>query len=568
MSLRSSVLAVVCVPLALTSAVALAQPDKTSIRYEGSAALFNLPGLTIVYPARAGEAGAAARLSAERRAAYLRESWEVDVRVLADRDVSEADRRGHDLLLLGWDNAVLGVEGAARPWRETPEGRLFLDGIDLATGEELLLAHPSPWNPERLLVFLSRIDLELERFNATPLIGSDWAVLRDYLVVQQGNFHEATAWPPVRNLDAEKDHRPELEPWPEQGRSEHITLFHAPGALGEKERAAILAQREAAWREAESRLAPAPPGYRFDLTVYTDLEQKKRRTGVPDPAHGIPRQRELHMTREVAASAGPHEEYHLLARELHGPAYVTALYEGLAFWLEDRVHGASLCVSAGSILDRGASPGITELLDEEDFRGLQRDIGFPAAGLLVAWIVERGGMPALWEAYGLTEVTPTRLAALVDMPVEKLQPSFEATLRACRESAGDEIAFRRALGEAQEAHRVGDHEALVAALGRAVRAKPGEPQVLLDLASARLLAGDYAGAQGDLERLLAAELGEEQRPVEAFAHLQLGRIHDLLGRRDAALAQYRLVLSYPDVAGTHGLAQAGLERPVTPDDLW
>jgi tetratricopeptide (TPR) repeat protein len=419
-----------------------------------------------------------------------------------------------------------------------------------------------------LFVFWSRVDPELERFNATPLIGSDWAVLRDYLVVHQGNFAEGTAWPPRRNPDAERDLRPELEPWPEQARSEHIVLVHAPGALGEEERTAILERREAAWREAEARLAPAPDGYRYRLTVYADGEEKKQRTGVPDPAHGIPRARELHMTHELARAAGPHEEYHLLARELHGPAYITALYEGLAFWLEDRIHGASLCVNAGFILERGRVPALGELLDEEGFRALPREIGFPAAGLLVAWIVERGGMDALWKIHGLTEVEPERLAAQLSLPPGEMQASWEGSLRACRDGVVDEIAFRRALGEAQEAHRIGDHDALVAALERALRARPGDPQLLLDLASARLLAGSYEAARGDLERLLGAALDGELQHVETFAHLQLGRAHDLLGEREAALAQYRRVLGYPDVAGTHELARAGLERPITPDDLW
>ena len=67
----------------------------------------------------------------------------------------------------------------------------------------LLFAHASPFNRERALVFWSRMDPERDRFVVLPFLGSDWAVYRDFLVIEQGMFEAGRKWPPTRNEFAE-----------------------------------------------------------------------------------------------------------------------------------------------------------------------------------------------------------------------------------------------------------------------------------------------------------------------------------------------------------------------------
>jgi hypothetical protein len=46
-----------------------------------------------------------------------------------------------------------------------------------------------------------------------------------------------------------------------------------------------------------------------------------------------------------------------------------------------------------------------------------------------------------------------------------------------------------------------------------------------------------------------------------LAHLQAARAYDLAGKRNDALAQYRIVLGRPDASGAHNGAKQGLKEP-------
>ena len=105
-------------------------------------------------------------------------------------------------------------------------------------------------------------------------------------------------------------------------------------------------------------------------------------------------------------------------------------------------------------------------------------------------------------------------------------------------------------------------------LKRALSMQPGQPRALYGLAVASLLQGDAERARGLFEQVVtgASSTGgaaAHSDPVAlAWSHVYLGRMHDLDGDRDQALADYRAALAVSGVpeearsAAQHGIQQS------------
>jgi len=78
--------------------------------------------------------------------------------------------------------------------------------------------------------------------------------------------------------------------------------------------------------------------------------------------------------------------------------------------------------------------------------------------------------------------------------------------------------------------------------------------------------GEVLLTAGEQERaakeFLAATKAERAEPsLVTMAHLYAARAYDLAGKRDDALAQYREVLTRPDIYAAHDEAKKGLRQP-------
>ena len=375
-------------------------------KYPGWVLLYRVPDLTIVYPAASGEEADTNRLSAERRAATLRALTKAKVEVVTDAALTETQRQGH-LLLLGWNNRILTADGRERPFRHGRDaGTRFAGLVEPDASVDLLFLTRSPWNAERWMFFWSRIDPELEMFQSLPAVGSDWAMVDGFRIVRQGMFKPDGAWPPVRDEDAEADHAEaifEVDKGFVQLRSERYTINYDPAKTPEPDLKKIAASREAALSRAAKELGAPGVDFRVSSFVYPDEAAKLTVTGIGGPAHAIPRERELHMTREAAMTASEHEEIHLVARATLGPCYLNVLYEGLALARQGSVGDAPLDLVAAAVLERNAWPSVSEILDDGAARKLDDGRLLPAAALLLQWVEGVGGKTALAKVMGLRE---------------------------------------------------------------------------------------------------------------------------------------------------------------------
>lgn len=519
-----------------------AVPTDPKPAYSGAANLYSQDHVTIVYPS--GGDAEVNRASAERRASFLRHNHAMKADVAADTEVT-AEQLAGNLLLLGWENRLLGTKEAPSLFQRSGGHLAFLGFIPVAEGEDLLFAYRSPYNAKSTLVFWSRIDPELDRMLVLPFLGSDWAIYRDFKVIAQGSFASGDDWPPARNPIAEKQHTDLGHPRPATARSEHYTLHYSQEALDADKASAILRTREEALATAIERLGDPGEDFHIQLHVYENNETKEHLAGVPWAYHSFPSRLESHMTISRARSSDPAEEIHLLAARLFGDCRSTVMYEGLAVALAEPFEHSDLPAFAALLVQGENVPSVDDLLDEEKFRALfNRQVGLPASGLLVSWILSEGGMEAVQAAY--TASPPS------------LEGDFEGWVENVAAGAERELAFRQAVGESQQRYDRGDHEGAAEALIQALEAKPDDAETLYKLAMILLRAGKKGKAEKRFLRLVELQAAPGQSRYIIFAHYQLGKLYDGRGKLQKARLHYLAMLEMPDEYGAHRKAREAL----------
>jgi tetratricopeptide (TPR) repeat protein len=128
------------------------------------------------------------------------------------------------------------------------------------------------------------------------------------------------------------------------------------------------------------------------------------------------------------------------------------------------------------------------------------------------------------------------------------------------------------LEQGNDAIAAGDVSGATIAFGRVLQQAPGSMPATYGLAVAALLKGDAEAARQLFEQVTAsaanppvcgggASKGSTQDPsIVAWAHVYLGRIHDIEGEREQAVGEYRAALAIgriPEAAKT--AAEQGLQ---------
>jgi tetratricopeptide (TPR) repeat protein len=185
----------------------------------------------------------------------------------------------------------------------------------------------------------------------------------------------------------------------------------------------------------------------------------------------------------------------------------------------------------------------------------------------MTWILETYGPAGVQKIYGWGEGGVAAFATALGTDESALAASLAAWAGAKAVAQRSELDFLDAEDDARAKQTASDWVGMAAALKKALVAKPGDPQTLFNLASAQMRAGDYAGAEATLKKLLGQTLPPTASRFVVFGHYQLGRVYDLAGRRADALAEYDAVLALPDDHGAHDLARERKLSPATKAQL-
>lgn len=534
----------------------------------GFSTIYELESMTVVYPSLPEKERSRNRSSAMRRADLLEANYGIAVSVVSDDDIGAEELAGH-LLVLGWNNRVVVSNGHPWPVKTLENGFDFL-GITASEEEaDLAFYHTSPWNSEKKLAFWSRIDPEADRARILPSSGSDWVVILGFQTLAQGNFEKGDTWPPVRNRGAEADHRAMIakrEAELTTHSSSHYNIRYNPKSFGEQDVMRFADAREEAFAKAVGFLGDPGDNFRIDLRVYEDLDDKAALSEVRGPVHSVARDRQMHMTQRYARSTSAHEEIHIIARALIGPSFSTAIYEGLSFSFERTIQRKDLDLHAAIMVEQANLPRLADLLHEERLRALPREIANPASGLMVSWLRSFADQETFAAVYTSEDFSLESMGRTLGVEPETLERSFVMYVSQLAGKAKLEMAYLKAMAAARDHHLAGDYAGLADSLMRALEAKPGDPETTFNLAAAQMRIGEYAEAERNLEKVLRSDLPPDHN-LTVFGYFQMGRVLDLQGRREEALAMYRKVLDLPDLHNSHRSASELIETPFTKDRL-
>jgi hypothetical protein len=165
---------------------------------------------------------------------------------------------------------------------------------------------------------------------------------------------------------------------------------------------------EAACERAFSRIeeiagaVPQPGGeqLRIDCYLYPSLEEKVRVTDNGAIAHRVEWAEAIHVAWVDGAEAALGREFFkLVDAKAHGKVYTPLIRDGLAAYAGRTWAGMPLREAAGDLLDRKVLPRLDMLTDAAMFMQLDERISQPAAGSLIALLVDETGVGRVRELY-------------------------------------------------------------------------------------------------------------------------------------------------------------------------
>ncbi|HEY4580020.1 MAG TPA: tetratricopeptide repeat protein [Candidatus Acidoferrales bacterium] len=146
----------------------------------------------------------------------------------------------------------------------------------------------------------------------------------------------------------------------------------------------------------------------------------------------------------------------------------------------------------------------------------------------------------------------------------RFAPASDLPVAAAARPATPSSELDQALADGDRLTAARDAAGAAAAYERALSIAPGDPRALYGFAVASVLLGQGERAYDLFTQVVSAESGADPAtrpdPVTlAWAHVYLGRMHDLAGEREQALAEYRGALA---VAGAPEAAREAAQRGV------
>ena len=159
------------------------------------------------------------------------------------------------------------------------------------------------------------------------------------------------------------------------------------------------------------------------------------------------------------------------------------------------------------------------------------------------------------------------LAFLPGVPVPEPGHREPNAVAANQPALSPDVAASFAEGERQIATQ--DAAAAAATFQRVLDKIPGQPRALYGLAVASVLQGNADRARQLFEQIVASTSAGGAFQADAvslaWSHVYLGRMHDLAGERDQALAEYRAALGVTDApAAARTAAQRGIDQGYQP----
>ncbi len=249
--------------------------DADQLRRQAMAAFRDGTPLVIVYGTTGAEHAAQLRADAETLGRRYAERGRA-VRVVADRDLTDADRQGAAMVVVGRPaaNGLTRAITDGLPVQFVDGGFRFGGRLYRKRSHVLQLVSLSPWNSQRPLVLLAGAALDVSL--ATPRL---WLGRRDYTVfdgraaVRYGRLRDG-----VVDAALDTDIEAERETWVaglQRFSGDHVDLHYAPGSPADGAREQLARRLDRRVERALDELRLTLPG-RLRYYLYPSVEAKGR----------------------------------------------------------------------------------------------------------------------------------------------------------------------------------------------------------------------------------------------------------------------------------------------------
>ncbi|MEW5806394.1 MAG: hypothetical protein AB1756_03460 [Acidobacteriota bacterium] len=509
------------------------------------------------------------RLSCERKKAYLERNFGIKVKIMADTDLTDNDKKGN-LIIVGKSNRLLQEIWQKMPIRVTPDNFYFL-GVEYSNPRDYaIFLQFNPFNASSVFLVCTTIDPDIDKIRPFPSIGSDWVIMRDFSIIRQGRFHSGVTFPPQADPLAEFYNGDTIDKF-YSGLSKHISQFYevyySPSSLNKEKIPEGVRKREAALLAILKKTGAKPPDRKFKIFCYKDKNEKNDISGLPNPIHFLDRKKEVHMIENILFADSTHEDAHIVAGFILSDSASVHLTEGLAVYLDSVWKGKSLSYWSGFFLRLGTLPSVARLLDEREFVRFASDFSFPLIGSLTETIIEKYGMEKFKILLGKDKISDSILRSVIGQDLTQLESTWLSDIKTKSAAHSRNIEFDLHNNAARESLEKKDYSSAAIELLKALEIIPDDPQVLFNLASAYIRIPDLQQSEKYFMKLVSLDLPESERRFITFGHYQLGRVYDLMGKREKAVEEYNKVLALPDMHNSHRLARERLDRPATDYDF-
>ncbi len=527
------------------------------------------PEVMIVSPTLNEKKIEAGQVSCERKKSFLERHFNMKVRIVPDKKITDEEKKGV-LIIVGKENALLKEIWDKTPIRPTPDSFFFYSEEYPNPRDSIMFTQVNPFNEENSILVCTSIDPDIDKISPITVIGSDWIIFRDLAIIRQGRFYGGKSLPPSYDGLAEFNNTDTFEAFFGNLSKESSDFYdiNFPADLDGKERIAEGAKmRDAALRDILKKIGMKPPEKKFKIFLYKDQDQKKEFTGVPGKIHFMDGRKEIHMIADSFFAEHHHDDAHIVAGFILSGNASIHMTEGFAIFIDSQWKGKSLPYWSGFFLKLGKLPPLEELLDEGKFIKLASDYSYPLIGSVVTMLIEKHGIEKFKEILGMQKVTDDALKKAAGFDLSQLEAEWVADIKKSSAVHSKEIEFSIHNDVARECLEKKEYAAAVKELKKALEIIPDDPQTLFNCASASIRIPDLKAAEQVLLQLLNLNLPKSEQRFIVFGHYQLGRVYDLMDKRQKALAEYKKVLALPDMFDSHKQAKERLDRPATAYDF-
>jgi|GEM_PF-7014007 len=347
--------------------------------------------------------------------------------------------------------------------------------------------------------------------------------------------------------------------WLYVGSSHHMLYFRS-GTDAERDIKILTEIHESAYQEITKRLLISDRPEVFSVYIYTKSNEKQIEGTV-----GNVYRREINVLyneERKKVYAGYHEEVHAIINTHWGD--LSAVWaEGIATFLSSD-HKRHYDWYAAEILFSGQWRSLTQILDEEIFHALPGVDAYNQAASLIAFINEHFGWEKLVKL--LKQISTNnkkqneQISLVLNETVNTLDEAWTERVALYLEQHRSEIEDWRPLWSAQRKMFYEKYKDALIDLHSSLAKNNNDPYVHYLTGICYFMHNDYSSAK--ISFLRATELPllrSEDGVAHRRSYLFLGKISDILEKRNMALTWYNKVLSMPEYDGTHDEIRALLK---------